>query len=280
MPIKTVHYSPFTRARAASQIQAVVRKTQQNRSYNNLKLSKPVATLVQKKIEKENPTKYAFHHERRYQFSNLISAAPASRINAVIPDIANGDLRNTKNGPQLKLMNINIKGKIDIPADDNPSIGNEDRALLYVRMMVLSVKNVKSRTEVINDWNSEYNPALFKNGASATAPTGNYVDMLSSINREAFTVHHDKVMKFQRNYFFSYALPPGDGATFQVPTSKEFNFNVKCKNKLLKYESSANLQPTNFQPFVVCLFAFGNGSGPSASGVPFLEYMSKVTYKE
>lgn len=272
-PFRTHRYA------AASHIQAVVRRRQQANQYKNLKLSKPVATLVQKRIDAADPTRYAFHHERRYQFSNLISNSPATRINPLIPDIPQGTARNDREGASLKLMNINVKGKLDIPADDNPAIGNEDRALIYVRMMVLSAKQNKNRTDIINNWNSTYNDELFKNGASPTAPTGNYVDMLSSINRENFTVHHDKVFKMERNWPFSYSVPPGDGATYQKPTAREFNFNVKCRNKQLKYESGSILQPTNWQPFVVCLFAFGNGAAPSSSGVPFLEYLSKVTYK-
>jgi len=270
----------YRRYNAASAIQAVVRRRKQQKSYKNLKLSKPVATLVQKRIEKANPTKYIFHHERRYQFSNLISNNPAVRLNAVIPDIAPGDLRSTRNGAQAKLLNVNIKGKIDIPADDNPPVGNEDRALIYVRLMVLSAKQNKLRSEIITDWNAEYNDHLFKNASAPTAPTGNYVDMLSSINRESFTVHKDMVIKLQRDYPFSYSVPTGDGATLQRPAVKDFNFNIKCKNKLLKYESSASVQPTNWQPFVCCLFAYGNGAAPSAFAVPFIEYMSKVTFKE
>lgn len=277
-----VHYKPMAtpRTRAASTIQAVVRKQQQRPNVKNLKLSKPVATLVQKRIEKANPTKYAFHHERRYQFSNLITQSPTTRINPVIPDIAQGVERNDRNGAALKLMNINIKGKIDVPADDNPPIGNEDRALIYVRMMVLSAKQNKLRSEIITDWTSEYNDHLFKNGATPTQPTGQYMDMLSSINRESFTVHHDRVFKLDRNYPFSYSPAPGDGATLQRPAAREFNFNLKCRNRQLKYEGPASVQSTNWQPFVVCLFAYGNGAAPSAFGVPFLEYMSKVTYKE
>lgn len=265
---------------AASKIQAVVRRNKTKSQYKNLKLSKPVATLVQKRIDKSDPTKYTFHHERRYQFSNLISNNPAVRINPVIPDIVPGDLRNTRNGPQVRLMNINIKGKLDIPADDNPPVGNEDRALIYVRMMVLSSKQNKLRSELITNWNADYNDHLFKNGSTPTAPTGQYLDMISSINRESFTVHKDVVYKLDRNYPFSYSVPTGDGATLQRPAVREFNFSLKCRNKILKYEAASSVQPTNWQPFVCCLFAYGNGAAPSAFAVPFIEFISKVTYKE
>jgi len=277
---------PFTkgssshRFAAASSIQAVVRRNKQRKSYKNLKLSKPVATLVQKRIEKGNPTKFTNWHQRRYQFSNLISQSPNTRINNVIPNIAQGPERNDRTGATLRLMNINIKGRVDIPADDNPPLGNEDRALIYVRLMVLSNKQNKNRNDLETNWNSQYNDYVFKDNSAPFAPTGQYSDMLSNINRETFTVHKDMVIKLQRNYPYSYSPAPGDGATLQKPTSREFNFNLKCRNKLLKYNEPADTQPQNWQPFVCAIFAYGNGAAPSAFGVPFLEYMSHLTYKE
>jgi len=265
--------------RKASSISAVVRRKTHRDSVKNLQLSKPVAALVEKRIDKGNPTKFTNWHQRRYQFSNLISQSPNTRINNIIPNISQGTERNDRNGATLKLMNINIKGRVDVPATDNPPVGNPDRSLIYVRLMVLSVKSNKSRNDIETNWNSQYNDYVFKDNSSPFAPTGQYSDMLSNINRETFTVHKDMIFKMARNNTFSYDVPDS-GATFQKPVSKEFNFNLKCKNKLLKYQDPTDLQPQNWQPFVTAVFAYGNGAAPSALGVPFLEYMSHITFKE
>lgn len=278
---RRVHYKPFANRKILTPtVPTVVPKRKQNKTYKNMKLSKPVATLVQRRIEKGNPTKFTNWHQRRYQFSNLISQAPTSRINNIIPDIAQGTERNDRQGAVVTLKNINIKGRVDIPADDNPPIGNSDRAQIYVRLMVLSVKKQASRGEIENTWNSTYNDFVFKDNSAPFAPTGQYSDMLSNINRETFTVHKDMVMKLNRYYPYSFATAPGDGATLQRPVSREFNFNLKCRNKKLQYQDPGDLQPQNWQPFVVAIFAYGNGAAPSASGVPFLEYMSHLTFKE
>lgn len=272
--------SVYRKYTAASKLQAVVRRKKAQKSYKNLKLAKPVDTLVQKKIDQGNPSKYASFHQRRYQFTNLISDAPLLRLHTIIPDIALGTERNDRIGPKIKLNNINIKGRIDVPADDNPLIGNDDRAQIYVRMFVLSVKQNKVITNIVPDWNAVYNDKFFKDNANPTAPTGQYKDMLSSVNREVFTVHYDRVMKLNRHYPFFPDPTSTSGASNQVPTSKEFNINLKCKNKILNFPQPSIVQNSDYQPFVCCLFAYGNGANPSTSAVPFIEYLTKVSFKE
>lgn len=104
--------------------------------------------------------------------------------------------------------------------------------------------------------------------------------MLSDVNREAFIVHHDKVMKLDRRLGYFPDPTSTSGAATQRPVSREFNITMKVKNKILKYWDPAEVQPSNFQPFVCCLFAYGNGASPSTSAVPFIEYMSKVSFKD
>lgn len=271
----------FRKNLAATHIQSVVRRKAKQKSYKNLKLSKPVATLVQRRIDKGNPSRFISYHQRRYQFSNLISDAPLLRLHTVIPDIAQGNERNDRVGAKLKLNSINIKGRIDIPADDNPILGNDDRAQIYVRMFVLSVKNSTDLPFTITaDWNTNYDGRFFKDNANPTAPTGDYKDMLSNVNREVFTVHYDRVMKLDRNYPFFPDPTSTSGAASQRPVSKEFNVNLKVKNKQLMYSSPTSVQPQNFRPFVCCLFAYGNGAAPSTSEVPYIEYLSKLSFKD
>lgn len=274
-------YFPGAKGRysAASRIQAVVRRKQKHRTYSNLKLTKPVATLVDRKIDKANATQIMTKWQRRYQFTNLISDDPTNRLHQIVPDVATGTLRDDRLGSQITLKNINIKGRIDVPADDNPLVGNDDRAQIYVRMMVLSLKVENNLPDVKTNWNGFYNDVLFKNNASPSAPTGQYVDMLSSINHDAFTTHYDKVMKLNRQYPFFPDPTSTSGAADQIPTSKEFNFNLKVKNKKLHYNTPSSTQPRNYQPFLCCVFAYGNGAAPSTSRVPFIEYMAKVSFK-
>lgn len=265
----------------ASRIQAVVRRKKATKTVKNLKLNKPVATLVDKKIDSKIQTQYATFHQRRYQFTNLINDAPLLRLHTVIPDIVQGLERDDRTNSKVRLQTCNIKGRIDIPGDDNPALGlNDDRVQIYVRLMCLSAKATVPISDLVSNWSTFYNDRFFKNDASPFAPTGQYLDMLSSINRDVFTVHYDKVMKLDRNLAYFPDPTSTSGAGTQKAVSKEFNINLKVKNKILNYSVPGASQSQNFRPFVCALFCYGNAAAPSLAAVPFIEYLSKVTYKD
>ncbi len=265
--------------RRSSYYGGVVERRRKHTSARRLKLAQPVRKLVDRRIALQTETQHAAYHLRRNQFANLISADPPNRIYSVIPPIATGTLRDDRHGATLKCKSLYIKGRIDVPADDNPPLGNDDRAQIYVRMFVLSVKRDQLLSEVVNDWPTFYDPVFFKDNAQPTAPTGRYVDMLSNVNRELFTVHSDKVMKLDRSLGYFPDATSTSGAATQRPISREFSITMKVKNKILKYNTPSTVLPSNFQPFVVCLFAYGNGAAPSSSKVPFIEYQTKMSFK-
>ena len=159
-----------------------------------------------------------------------------------------------------------------MPASSNPIIGNADRAQIFVRMFVLSCKKSRALSDVIANWTAgdNLNASFFKNQSDAFAPTGRYADMLHRVNHDLFTTHSDKVYKLDRNWGFFPDPTSTSGAATQKPVSKEFSINLKVKNKILKYESSLDQQPTNYQPWVMCMFAYGNGAAPSTVEVPFI----------
>lgn len=271
-----------TSARRKSYLGGVVQRRAKSVATSRLRLAKPVRKLVDRRIDRKVERGATTFHQRRYQFSNLIEDAPLLRLHPIIPDIALGDERNDRHGTQVRLTRLYIKGRIDVPADDNPLIGNDDRAQIYVRMFVLSCRHLKLLSEVIANWTAGdfLNDRFFKNNASDSAPTGKYIDMLSDVNREAFIVHYDKVMKLDRNYGYFPDPTSTSGAAPQRPTSREFTIPLKVKNKILKYWDPSQVQPANYQPFVCCLFAYGNGANPSTSPVPYIEYQSKLSFKD
>lgn len=266
--------------RRSSYLGGVVQRRRRAVAASRLKLARPVRKLVDRRIGLQNPTKVMTYHLRRYQFSNLINDAPLTRLHTVIPDVAQGDERNDREGTKTKMTSLTIRGRISIPADDNPLYGNDDRAQIYVRMFVMSTKFQKGLSDVIAEWSGTYNPAFFKNNASTSAPTGNYIDMLSEVNHELFTVHCDKVFRLDRNYGYFPDPTSTSGAAPQRPASRDFFLKMRVKNKVLYYNNPGAVRPNNFQPFVCCLFAYGNGASPSTSAVPFIEYLSRMTFKD
>jgi len=282
MPYSRRDYAPKRYNGRSRYLGGVVQRRGKAVSARRYKLAKPVRTLVDRRIDRKVERGATTFHLRRYQFTNLIADAPLLRLHTIIPDIAQGDERNDRHGTSVRLTNLYIKGRIDVPADDNPLLGNDDRAEIYVRMFVLSCRNYKSLDDVVANWTAGdiLNSRFFKNNASDSAPTGLYVDMLSDVNREAFIVHHDRVMKLDRSLGYFPDPTSTSGAATQRPVSREFKIPLKVKNKVLKYWDPSQVQPSNYQPFVCCLFAYGNGASPSLSAVPYIEYMSKVSFKD
>ena len=271
----------FRRNIAATRIQAVVRRRKAKQTYDHLKLSKPVDTLVKKQIKSSTETHQQGYYFRPYQFTNRITDNPNQRIWQIIPEIARGTERDDRTGSRLKVVNLNVKGRIYIPAGDNPLVGNDDRAEIYVRLMCLSWKMCHNLADIQQNWNvnETLNDDFFKLGGSGTSPQGTYQDMLYPINRDVFTVHFDKVMKLQRNYGYFPDPTSTSGAATQKSASREFNFNIKCKNKKLKYMNEAATLPMNYCPFLCAQFCYSDSGPSSLVAVPYCEYLSTLRFK-
>ena len=272
-----------TRRKAANSA-TVVERRRKKHSVARLKLNPTVAKLVDRRINKDNESHSNGYWWRRIQWTNRIADDPANRIVTVIPDVATGDTRINRLGSQIKLTRLSIRGKIDIPADDNPALplgANGDRAQIYVRLMVLSCKKFRQIQEVRSNWiaGQLLNDQFFKTGDAGQAPTGQMIDMWRHINSDAFTTHYDRVYKMDRNNGYFPDPTSTSGAATQRPVSKDFRINLKVKNKILKYEDHTVVQPDNYQPFVCYLFAYSNGSVPSTSAVPFIEYLTTMYFK-
>lgn len=280
MPYSRRDYAPKKFGGRSRYLGGVVQRRRKAVATRRLKLAKPVRKLVDRRIGLALPTKVMTYHLRRYQFTNRINDAPLTRLHTVIPDVAQGDERNDREGTKTKLTSLTIRGRISIPADDNPLYGNDDRAQIYVRMFVLSTKFQKGLSDVIAEWSGTYNPAFFKNNASTSAPTGQYIDMLSEVNHELFTVHSDKVFRLTRNYGYFPDPTSTSGAAAQRPANRDFSLRLRVKNKVLSYNNPGAVRPNNWQPFVCCMFAYGNGAAPSTSAVPYIEYLSRMTFKD
>lgn len=286
-PVSTLRFHPkFARwqsHRAASRIQAVVRRRQKAKNVTRgIKLSRPVDALVKKSIGASTETHQQGYYFRPYQFTNLIADNPSQRIWQIIPDIARGTERDDRIGTELKIVNLNVKGRIYMPADDNPIVGNDDRAQIYVRLMCLSWKMCQNLTDIEQNWNANtfLDENFFKLGASASAPQGTYQDMMMPINHQTFTTHFDRVYKLDRHLGYFPDATSTSGAATQIPVSREFNFQVKCKNKNLKYMNENATQPMNYSPFLCALFCYGNGAAPSSlSAVPYCTYLSTMRFK-
>lgn len=181
----------------------------------------------------------------------------------IMPNITNGTADNARIGDQLRAQSLNIKGYVKL--DVNELALNQAMPNVIVRLMIVSLKTKPNYTEAT----SSATPlaGLLKKGGTTSNFTGALQDIYAPINTDLWTVHSDRKIYLTQSYVQQFG-----GGTTQLfasdvsKTVKFFNINVKCKNKLLKYDAniSSGLLPTNFGPMLLLGYSFLNGSSPDS----------------
>lgn len=265
--------------RRKSYLGGVVQRRRKTISTRRLKLAPPVAKLVDRRINKKLEMKTNSRTNNRRQLDNI--PTDTGRVQLVMPKIEQGVERDQRIGTQVKLSRLIVKGMLSIPADDNPALGNGDRADISLRLLCLSSKRFSTVEDVRDNWTVGANllNAMFKVGADPLPPSGVMWDMWRDINTESFTVHSDRVYHMKRGFGDALSTP-ATGAVHMPAISRPFTIRVKCKNKVLKFRDEAEDSSTNFNPFIVAMWAYTNGASPSDSGVPYLQYYSTVWYHD
>ncbi len=208
----------------------------------------------------------------------------ANDIIQVIPDVSQGDRRSDRIGTDIRASSLTIKGQWTIPADEFPFFGNADRADISLRMFVVSCKAFQSLNQVRANWTAGVNlrDEFFKAQAVPSAITGTYRDMVTPVNHELFTVHHDRVYNFRRGLCVPATTlpPPGstEGMAHMPAIHRDFTIRLRVKNKKLMYNDPADPEPSNWAPFLVSTWCYNNGAAPSASGVPYLEGWNQMYF--
>lgn len=272
-----------TYRRRGSYLGGVVQRRQKRVKTSRLKLAKPVRALVDRRINRNLETKMVAYHFRRTQIDNLPDIA--ARCWRLVPGVEQGDTRATRTGSKIRLQNLSINGYVQIPSYDAST--SNDRSSIMLRLLCVTPKGYRFTPDVIATWAGPGNlyTQLFKTEAIATAPQGYWIDQYTEVNRDMFTVHADKRMVFSRGDMFN--VPGAEGAAWRPDLTKRFSFRVKCKNKIGHFaqvdEPGYAGDPTemqNFAPVLVAMWSFTNGAAPSAAACPFVEYLTKMTFKD
>lgn len=261
----------------------VVQRRRKKVATSRLKLARPVRRLVDRRINRHLETKMVSYHGRRTQIDNQPDVA--ARCWRLVPPISQGDTRATRTGSKIRLQNLRVDGYVQIPSYDAST--SNDRSSIMLRMICLTPKGYRFTPDVISTWPGPGNlyTQLFRTEAIATAPQGTWLDMHAEVNRDMFTVHADKRMLFSRGDLFN--VPGAEGAAWRPDMTRRFSFRVKCKNKIGHFaqvdEPGFSGDPTemqNFSPVLIAMWCYTNGAAPSAAAMPFVEYLTKMTFKD
>lgn len=225
---------------------------------------KKVQRIIDRQVEK-----------KRYVITGAnISAVTASgggtptALN-LMPTLALGTNQEARVGEQVKIVKARVKGFINI-APYAP-VSNPGPTPIKIKMWVVSSK----LTNVITLGSTNVGTGFFEVGSDTTGFTGNMLDMMLPVNKQAWVVHHEKVF----NLGATYASATGpvttagyyDNSRMSLPFS--FEYGSKFKKPLNFSDDSSSLNGNypydrNCWLFIQPVYADGQAS----SGYAMAEY--------
>jgi len=272
---------PFKRARSGSFVTPKAgSKAPFRRGYKAQKKTN-LQREVKKIVSRLSETKKAFYSngDSLVKFNSGINSA-GDRLQ-LCPNVNQGTDEGQRIGNQIRAHSLRVKGyvKLDInDVDDSTKLPT-----VACRMMIVSMK---TRPCFFDATGSPGTLAtLLEKGQTTVGFTGVLSDLHAPINTDVYTVHQDEVFYLNQDYLNVIgAAPPSQRVSVGISnTVKFFDFNVKCKNKLLRYDVDvgSGLFPTNFGPFMVLGYSYLDGSAPDVLDTKLgLQYDTVLTYED
>lgn len=199
----------------------------------------------------------------------------------ILPSVSQGIGENQRIGNQIRSKNLNVRGYIKL--DINDVADSTKLPHVLVRMMVISMK-VSPSYQDAQTLASKIG-TLLKKGGTTTGYSGLIQDQYAPINTDVFTVHHDYKFALKQDFVnvIGAAAPSTTIPQDVSKTLKFFNFNVKCKNRLLRYDEDvgSDIYPSNFGPFLVLGYTYADGSAADVLDTKVgLCFDSVLTYED
>lgn len=262
------------------------------RSRSAYRKVKAVKTIAARVIDSKKETHSKLLLDPRTQYNNQPN--DANDLRPLLPAIVQGGQTITsgnnrmpsniesREGNKLHLQSIRVKGLISIPSDDLPE--SDDRGLICCRLLAFSCDKYKTYESMKANWTSgdQVKNSLLRQGAHSVAFDGTMAGIWLPVNSELFTTHYDKLFYLNRGQRMQIGSSINDGiGAFHMPNVyRAFSVNLRVKNKLLTYKDPESVQPTNYGPALVLMFAYCNGAAPSSSAVPYMQFNSAARWKD
>lgn len=217
------------------------------RRANKSAFKKKVLAVLHQQAE----TKAAFLAPTYQDYNSAISlSGDASRL---IPNISIGTGDNARVGDQIRAQSIVVRGAVELKPQTNEN--TYDNRKIAVRLMVLTPKSYPTWDRITNN-TSSWMPTILKTGGVVKGFDGLTSDLFAPINTDAVTCHYNKVIYLNQPGIYS----TGSGTNVAMTSVDQgnmirfFKIKLRCKNKLLKYDSNidSGLTPSNYSP-VLCI---------------------------
>lgn len=213
---------------------------------------KKVLQVIKSQVE----TKQAYLTQTPIDFNSGINAS--GDCLKIIPNITRGSADNNRIGDQIRAQKINIRAILQMLPQGNNQAASVCK--LACRVMIVTPKGYPNwATASANT--ATWMPTLLKKGGTVTSFTGDISDLYAPGNTDAITFHYNKVHYFNQPWATSTA---SSIALDQSHLVKFLKINLKCRNRLVKYDDNTDsgLTPTNLGYFMLVGYAFVDGTAP------------------
>jgi len=237
------------------------RKSFRKKTFSKPKSNKAFVKKVQSIIHADVETKQAFHSITAESFNSGINAS--SDTKRIVPTITQGTADYQRIGDQLKALTLTVKGAIVY----NPTIlpvsqyGTYANSRLGIRLMVVQPRQYANLDDV-QLYSPTWTALLLKKGGNVVGFTGVLSDLWAPINSDAIITYYDRIMYMTAPYQVTAV-----GSQVMSGSTKMINIKMKCRNKVLKYDTTVSLgaQPTNYAPVLCIGYVHMDGSSPDVS---------------
>jgi len=253
-----------------------------SRKPKNMKPSSSFKKMVKSVISADVETKMAHYASSTSSLTSFNSGINSTGdYLRLVPVITNGLEANQKIGDQVKAQALNVQGYVRAVSNPNSNTA-QNLPQMVVRIFCVSLKeksawnNITSSTTPLT--------SLLDKGGTTTAWTGILSDIYAPVNRNIFTVHGDKLYYLSQNQMTGQTDATDPVIATDVREAiRFFKFNIKCKDKLLRYDSiiESGSTPTNFNPFLLVGYAYLSGDSPDTITTNLgVHYTSMLKYED
>lgn len=232
---------------------------------------------VLKVIRDQAETKMAYHTLPTTDFNSSVSNF--GDIIRIVPNIAQGAADNQRIGDQVRATGLTVRAIVQMLPQ---AIGQNDGVRkIAARVMIVTPKSYPNWATAYAG-STSWMPTLLKKGGTVAGFTGLIDDLYAPINTDAITCHYNKVLYFNQSTY-GQSTAAGLVSFDQSHLVRFLKIRIRCKNKLLKYDSNVDsgLTPTNAGYFMVIGYSFVDGSAPDVASTRIrAQFDSVLTYED
>lgn len=270
-PRRTFRRSLSSTARR-SQAATVIQRARRRQSISKLRLAPTVGKLVQRKINRSEPTKFVMY-DMGQGWIEQAGAIDAGDWKPLLPNISQGTKRIEREGSKVKILTMTVSGWLRlIPSDTAGEFDN-----LLARIFIAQNKNESDDFTTLS-------AQLLRGNQDLPQPyNGTVTNHNFPVNRSIVHLYGQKSYRLVSNRY--QLVTGGLSNTYGVERDIRlipFFFKLRVKNKIIRYKDSTETLPVEFNPRIA--FGLCNLNDPAVvmneSGHVKMLYQTKVRFKD